>query len=197
MRVIPGATELAVVGTATSQLIDDQRVAFEPLLEDPLLLALARDHRLARGHTVDLDDLAGEPWISAGASPDEALLGVWPSLECEPHVAFIAREWTAKLGLVAAGLGVTVPGLAATAIRQDVALVRVRSKHPAMRNPAMRTIALATPAGTDTTPQARAFSELLHQVAAELTVELQRRNKRSLVPAAPPRTRLRTETLNA
>jgi DNA-binding transcriptional LysR family regulator len=37
---------------------------------------------------------------------------------------FPVREWTAKLGLVAAGLGVTlVPSLAAHAVRADVALL--------------------------------------------------------------------------
>lgn len=170
-RLASGATDVAVVGRLPSQPLEDEHVTFEPLLEDPLLLALARGHALLRRRTVDLDDLAGERWIAASADPSDALLGVWPSLDWQPHVAFIAREWTAKLGLVAAGLGVTVvPGLAAAAVREDVALVRVRS-----RRPAARTIALATRAGSETPLPARAFADLLHEVAAGLTVELQRR----------------------
>lgn len=117
--------------------------------------------------------LHDEAWIAAGGDPREALLGVWPALEWQPRIAFIARGCTAKLGLVAAGLRVTVvPGLAATALRGDVPLVRVRSKQPATRS-----VAVATRAGSEPPPQARALAELLHDVAAELKVELQRRTE--------------------
>jgi DNA-binding transcriptional LysR family regulator len=86
-------------------------------------------------------------------------------------VRYVAREWTAKLGLVAAGLGVTlVPSLAATAVRRDVALLRLRSDQPATR-----TIVLATRARADVTPAAAALAETLHETAAELAVDLQRR----------------------
>jgi DNA-binding transcriptional LysR family regulator len=67
---------------------------------DPLLLAVGRSHALARRRTVDVDDLAREPWIAAGTNPDDTFLGVWPSLEWRPQIAFVAREWTAKLGLI-------------------------------------------------------------------------------------------------
>ncbi|POM26036.1 LysR substrate binding domain protein [Actinomadura rubteroloni] len=41
-------------------------------------------------------------------------------------MAFVARDWTAKLGLVAAGLGVTVvPGLAVPMLPSSVAVVAV------------------------------------------------------------------------
>jgi len=170
-RLASAATELAVVGALPGQPLEGGQVVFEPLLDDPLLIALAREHPLASRRTVDLDDLVGESWIAASTDADDTLLGVWPSLEWRPNVAFIAREWTAKLGLVAAGLGVTVvPGLAATAVRRDVALVRVRSEQPVVR-----AIALASRAGSELPQQARAFVDTLHAVASELTFELQRR----------------------
>lgn len=170
-RLSSATTQLAVVVATPSRTLDDERIAFEPLLEDPLLLALARTHPLARERVVDLNDLAGERWIAASTDPGDTLLGVWPALDWEPRVAFIAREWTAKLGLVAAGLGVTVvPGLAATAVREDIALVRVRGGEPATR-----TIALATRASSHEPPHARAFADVLHEVAGELAVELQLR----------------------
>lgn len=170
-RLPAAATQLAVVVATPSRGLDDERISFDPLLEDPLLLALARTHPLARERVVDLNDLAGEQWIAAGTDPGDTLLGVWPALDWEPRVAFIAREWTAKLGLVAAGLGVTVvPGLAATAVREDIALVRVRGGEPATR-----TIAVATRASSHQPPQTRAFADVLHEVASELAVELQLR----------------------
>lgn len=170
-RVTAGAVELAIVGTPSSRPSGDHRLEFEPLFEDPLLLAVARGHALARHRTIDLDDLAGEDWIAGSTDASDPLLGVWPSLRWQPHVAFVARDWTAKLGLVAAGLGVTVvPGLAATAVRQDVALVRVRGEPPASR-----TILLATRAETAPAAHVSAFADALHEAAAEFTLELQRR----------------------
>ena len=104
------------------------------------------------------------------------MLGAWQWAEWRPKVELIAKEWTAKLGLVAAGLGVTlVPGLAADAVRPDVALIRIRSDRPASR-----TVLLARRA-TDEPPHARAFAELLHEVASELTSELQRRSRYALM----------------
>jgi DNA-binding transcriptional LysR family regulator len=72
---------------------------------------------------------------------------------------------------VAAGLGVTlVPSLSATAVRRDVALLRLRSERPATR-----AIVLATRAGTEPSPAATALAESLHETAAELSLELRTR----------------------
>ncbi len=173
-RLSSGATQLAVVAASATHALNHGEVSFEPLLEDPLLLALPRTHPLARERVVDVNDLARERWIAASSDSGETLLGVWPSLAWQPRVAFIAREWTAKLGLVAAGLGVTVvPGLAATAVREDIALVRVHGEQPATR-----TIALATRSSGEESAHARAFADVLHEVASDLAVELQLRIKR-------------------
>ena len=74
--------------------------------------------------------------------------------------------------MVAAGLGVTLlPGFAATSIREDVALVRVRSDEPPVRK-----VALATRAeGEPPPPHVRALADVLQEVAAELALEVQRR----------------------
>jgi DNA-binding transcriptional LysR family regulator len=170
-RLRSGATDIAIVGMLPGRPPDDPELDLEPLIDDPLLLAISRGHPLARRHTVDVDALANEAWIAASADASDTFLGVFDSLDWEPKVAFPVREWTAKLGLVAAGLGVTlVPGLAAAAVREDVVLLRVRSSRPAHRH-----VRLATRAGKDPTPSARAFAEVLHEVAAELSVEVRRR----------------------
>ena len=58
--------------------------------------------------------------------PGEYKLGLYQDPEGDGKPNATIKEWTAKLGLVAAGLGVTlVPGLAAAAVRPDVALVRI------------------------------------------------------------------------
>jgi DNA-binding transcriptional LysR family regulator len=171
-RVVSGSADLAVVGALPgSALEEDDRVAVEPLMEDPLLLAVGLDHPLARRRIVDVDSLAAEVWVAGSTDPKETLLGAWRWSSWEPEVRYVAREWTAKLGLVAAGLGVTlVPSLAATAVRRDVALLRLRSDQPATRS-----IFLATRARADASPAATALAEALHETAAELAVDLQRR----------------------
>jgi DNA-binding transcriptional LysR family regulator len=170
-RVSSGAADLAVVGSSSGKPPTGERLAFEPLMDDPLLLAVARDHPLARKRSVEPDDLAGETWIARGATPDENVLGIWPSLEDRARVSFVASDWTAKLGLVAAGLGVTVvPGVAAGSMRGDVTLLRVRGEHAQSR-----LVSVATRVGAELAPPVAPFIQVLHQVAAEMSVELERR----------------------
>jgi DNA-binding transcriptional LysR family regulator len=173
-RLASGSVDVAVTGFLPGgEVTRDRRISLEPLIDDPLLLAVGPEHGLARRRTVDLDDLAGESWIAASADASDTMIGAWQWADWRPRVDLIAREWTAKLGLVAAGLGVTlVPGLAAPAVRPDVALVRIRS------SPASRQVLLATRSGRERSAPAADLAELLHDVAAELGAELRERLRR-------------------
>jgi DNA-binding transcriptional LysR family regulator len=170
-RLVSGTADAAVISVLPQrQAPQDRRVTLEHLMDDPLLLAVALNHPLATRRTVNLDDLASERWIASSTKASDSMLGAWQWAEWQPKVELIAKEWTAKLGLVAAGLGVTlVPGLAADAVRPDVALVRIRSERPVSR-----TVLLASRAN-DELPHVREFAELLHDVAMELTAEMERR----------------------
>ncbi|MBI5105405.1 MAG: LysR family transcriptional regulator, partial [Solirubrobacterales bacterium] len=149
-RLVRGEVDLAVLGA----LADTPGLTSAPLLEDPMLVAVGRGHPLAGRRQVALDALAGEAWI-AGAGDVTSTLAA--ELDFHPPVRFAVREWTAKLGLVAAGLGVTlVPALAAPAIRDDVALVRIDGP-PA----AARTVHLARRDAAP--PQADVVAAVLHE----------------------------------
>jgi DNA-binding transcriptional LysR family regulator len=90
--------------------------------EGALRVALAADDPLARLDAVDLADLHGRAWI---AGPEgSGAMGVWPGLDERPRIAHTARDWLAKLALVAAGQGITsVPaGLVGTLPAGIVAL---------------------------------------------------------------------------
>jgi DNA-binding transcriptional LysR family regulator len=170
-RLRAGSIDLAIVGALAGRPPEASDLTFEPIMDDPLLLAVGRDHPLAGRRTVSVDALAVERWIAGGTDPRDTFLGAFSSLEWEPRIKYPVREWTAKLGLVAAGLGVTlVPGLAAAAVRDDVALLRVRAKEPPVRR-----VLLAARAAGEPRPAAVALAGILHQVAAALTVELERR----------------------
>lgn len=55
----------------------------------------------------------------------EPQFGPWPTLP-DPRIAYTAREWPARLGLVAAGLGITVvPRIAADGLPHGVVTLRV------------------------------------------------------------------------
>ena len=171
-RLISGSADLAVIGVLPERRSTrDRRVELEHLLDDPLLLAVGREHPLAGRRAVDLDVLETERWIAASPKANDTFLGAWEWSDWQPEVVFVAREWTAKLGLVAAGLGVTlVPGLATGAVRPDVSLLRIRSERPAQRS-----VLIATRAGGERSAHAHELAELLHETAAQLVVEIQRR----------------------
>jgi DNA-binding transcriptional LysR family regulator len=173
-RLASGSVDVAVIGSLPGgESKRDRRASVEHLADDPLLLAVGAGHPLARRRTVEIDDLAEESWIAATPQASDTMIGAWQWAEWSPRVELIARDWTAKLGLVAAGLGVTlVPGLAADAIRADVRLVRIRSARKVSR-----AVRIATRSGADPFFVAD-FAELLHETAVEMTAELQRRIRR-------------------
>ncbi|WP_051580356.1 LysR family transcriptional regulator [Pseudonocardia acaciae] len=169
-RVAAGTVDVAIVGAVPEASgLEHPGVAAELLLDDPLLLAVGRGHRLAGASAVRPGELAGERWIVGSANSADGLLGAWPDGDRAPAVAFTARDWLAKLALVAAGLGVTmVPGLIAATVRRDVALVRVADPR------ASRPVLLARPAESTAGP-ARALVDALRGAAGRLTLELERR----------------------
>jgi DNA-binding transcriptional LysR family regulator len=77
------------------------------LTERALRLAVPSGHPLAAKEVVELADLRGQHWIAGPPSGEEKLMGVWPGLDERPVISHTARDWLAKLHLVAAGAGVT------------------------------------------------------------------------------------------
>jgi DNA-binding transcriptional LysR family regulator len=153
--------DLALISAFPDQTLDRERFHFVPLLEDAMLVAVPVSHRLnRRRRRVHLAELGGQAWIGADASDDDRLLGP-ARLASTIASDFPVREWTAKLGLVAAGLGVTlVPSLAARAVRADVALLPL---DPSDAPP--RTVYVATLHGRTPAPAVTTFTEVLRQTA--------------------------------
>ncbi|MEU9451616.1 LysR family transcriptional regulator [Streptomyces sp. NPDC048277] len=162
-RLAAGHLDLAVVSTTG-------RAPLEPydlhhLLDESLYVAVPVDHPLA-GVTgpVRLGRLAGADWISGGARPEGTLLDAALRQGFRPRVAHVVGEWTAKLGYVAAGLGVTlVPALAAESVRQDVVLLPVLDEGA----PA-RAVYAATARGRSLAPAAESFLAALREAVARI-----------------------------
>ncbi|MEU6142793.1 LysR family transcriptional regulator [Streptomyces sp. NPDC047081] len=125
-----GSLDLALLASAPPFRPPDAEsppLALRTLGERALCLALPAAHPLARGEFVDVADLRGQRWIAGSTSGEDRLMGVWPGLDERPEIAHTARDWLAKLHLVAAGLGLTtVPATLAPAAPAGVRILPVR-----------------------------------------------------------------------
>ena len=76
------------------------------LLDEPFVITVGPQHRLARRRTVRLSELARETWIAPSARG--IVRNACVAAGFEPDIAFVARDVLAIRALVAAGLGVTL-----------------------------------------------------------------------------------------
>jgi DNA-binding transcriptional LysR family regulator len=163
-RLAAGEAEVAVVSSSPAGPIDRGRFDLHHLLDERLLVAVARTHPLARRRTVRLADLAGDPFIAGSATAEETLLRASLPAGFRPRIEIVAAEWTGKLGCVAAGLGVALlPALVAGRVPRDIALLRL---HP--DDESVRRIHAATPAGRTPPPAATRFLTHLREAAGAL-----------------------------
>jgi DNA-binding transcriptional LysR family regulator len=162
-----GRVDATTQETALATEPEHARVTRVELLEDPMYLALPRQHPLARRRSLRLEELAGEAWVQTSRESPCARHVV----ECcraagfEPGVAFESDDYQTVQGLVATGVGVAlIPELALSVVREDI-VVRALAPHP----PARRVIA-ALPRGagprTRLLPAATAMLRVLEEAAA-------------------------------
>jgi DNA-binding transcriptional LysR family regulator len=125
-----GTIDLALIASAPPFRPPDAEspaLHLETLTERPLRLAVPATHPLAAHDSVDVADLRGQRWIAGPPSSGEQLLGVWPGLDERPVIAHTARDWLAKLQLVAAGAGLTaISASLAPAAPAGVRVISVR-----------------------------------------------------------------------
>jgi DNA-binding transcriptional LysR family regulator len=162
--VTTGDLDIAVVFAVPVEPVPAD-VELVDLVRDPLLVAMPRGHRLAGAREVRLADLAGERWVQGTPDMADELFAV---ADPAPERVFRVREWTAKQGFVAAGLGLTVvASLAAEGVRPDVVLRPLRGAGSARR------VAAVLPRNAPSAAAARLL-ELLREVAAELDAAARR-----------------------
>jgi DNA-binding transcriptional LysR family regulator len=132
------------------------------LLEDPLHLALPRDHPLAGRAQVRLEDLAGQAWIQTSESSPCArhVVRLCNAAGFEPGVSFESDDYQAVQGLVAAGVGVAlIPRLALSTVRDDI---DVRALHPGSP---VREVLAATPRSAAVSPAVATMLDVLREAA--------------------------------
>lgn len=154
--------EVAVVGVGHGLPdYDLSELRQTTLPQGGLLVVVPDTHRFAGISTVTVADLAREHWIAGVGAAGEPQFGPWPTLS-EPRIAHTARSWSARLGLVAAGLGITViPSLALPVLPTGVRTVAVTDS----RWPGRATVVLTRPRPS---AQAQAMVTALQNQAARL-----------------------------
>ncbi|MCX5195617.1 LysR family transcriptional regulator [Streptomyces sp. NBC_00249] len=157
-----GDLDLAVVGTASGNPLDD--VTLHHLLDERMYVALPLGHRFAGRDCLRLAELAEEEWIAASTRPEETLMSTALASGFRPRMGFVAADWIAKQGFVAAGLGITlVPALATSSARPDITLIAL---HP--EDAPRRRVYAATPPGISPSHAVTAFLDRLREEAARL-----------------------------
>jgi len=134
----------------------------ESLGEHPVLLALSAAHPLASRRSIDVAELADEPWLLVTARVPSRLrdlaLAACAAAGFLPRVAQEARQLDALVALVSAGLGVTlVPGTAERIVREGVV-------YRPLRDRSLRFQLVALWRRADAPPTVRSFVEVLRAV---------------------------------
>ncbi|MGH2979785.1 MAG: LysR family transcriptional regulator [Solirubrobacterales bacterium] len=132
------------------------------LLDDPVRVVLPADHPLARRKAIRLEQLANEPWV--GGCLDGVCHGMVVSwcgkAGFEPKIVFESDDHNVQMGLVAAGVGVTLlPDLALRIVPANVETRSVAGSEP------WRKIFAAVPSDAYRSPATEAMIEVLQAVS--------------------------------
>lgn len=114
----------------------NSELILDELFTDPTVLLVGSTHRLARRKTVDIADLAHEPWIiRAGGHPVvEVLERSAVAAGFSPTIAFQANDYQEAQAMVSVGLGIALAPRTATVNQHpDVRVVSLGASAPSRR----------------------------------------------------------------
>jgi DNA-binding transcriptional LysR family regulator len=163
-RLRAGELDLALLFEFPDETSLPAELTGAPLLEDPMYLALPREHRLANKGKLRLGELSNEAWVQTSSSSPCArhVVRRCHAAGFEPSVSFESDDYQTVQGLVATGVGVAlIPELALSVVREDIV---IRALSP---NPPVRRVITATAAGARLVPAAPAMLGILEETARE------------------------------
>jgi LysR family transcriptional regulator, hydrogen peroxide-inducible genes activator len=116
--VIEGDLDLAIVPLP----VKDHRISIEPLLIEPLLLVVGRQHPIATRSEISIKDLAGEAFVSLGDSSSLAsqVRTFFGDQKFQPRIRFRCAQVATLKQFISSGLGISLlPQLARLPIDRD------------------------------------------------------------------------------
>jgi DNA-binding transcriptional LysR family regulator len=118
LRELPTTAQLAALASGALDVgfarmpLDDESLDIEVVMREPVMAAVPEDHVLARSRRVSLERLGREPFIlfprSAAPAFFDQLVASVAATGVVPRVIQEAPEMQTIVGLVAAGLGVSL-----------------------------------------------------------------------------------------
>ncbi|MFI6338155.1 LysR family transcriptional regulator [Streptomyces sp. NPDC050535] len=128
-----GRADLALVVRPPHDSGGPEGVRLVHLLDDPYRAVLPKGHRLAGKRSLELTDLADEPWVGSewpGTCLD-AQLDACAAAGFRPGFVVESEDYVTAQGFVAAGLGVSlIPRLGLGGLHPEVVIRKVRSPEP-------------------------------------------------------------------
>lgn len=104
--VVEGDLDLAIV----SLPVKDPRISIEPLITEPLLLIVGKDHRFANRPEISLQDIAEETFVTMGDSSTLAgqIRSFFGDHNIVPKVGFRCAQVSTLKAFVAMGAGISI-----------------------------------------------------------------------------------------
>lgn len=130
LRSMQGRIDVAFV---RNRLVDPEGLTVTPLIEEPLIVALPSQHEFARTDSaVLLQRLSSEPFVlygPPGSGIYDATIAACYQAGFSPTVAQVAPRITSTLGLIAAGLGISLVPTSMQCVQvEGVAYRRLKGK---------------------------------------------------------------------
>ena len=157
-RLRAGAIDLAILALP----IRGHEFESLPLLTEPLFAALTKKHKLSRRSQVSLRELRKEPFLLLrdGHCFRENAIAACDRARISPQVVFESGQFSSLLGLVGAGLGISLVPAMAISRAPDVKFVRIADRE------ATRTIGALALRGRSLSRAQQAFLSTLRKASS-------------------------------
>jgi LysR family hydrogen peroxide-inducible transcriptional activator len=159
--IVAGDLDVALVALP----IEDGRVQSEPLFTEPLLLAVARKHRLAKRRRITLDDFRTERFILLNEMHclSDQVLSFCKAHGCQPWIACRGEQITTVQSMIAMNQGVSLlPDMARRVDNDKRRVYRMLADHKPQR-----TVGVIWRQHRYHTPTAERFLARLRELGAE------------------------------
>ena len=131
--------------------VENDPLDFTPLFDDPMLVIMAPDHKLAKRKSLPLHDLKKYPLISQFQGSDHDVQQIFRRAKMRPKTKYILDDDISVMGMVAQDEGIALmPEMMLATAAFDLAAIPLKPQQH-------RTIGLATPPIKETTLLVRTF----------------------------------------
>ena len=131
--------------------VENDPLDFTPLFDDPMLVIMSPDHKLAKRKSLPLQDLKRYPLISQFQGSDHDVQQIFRRAKMRPKTKYILDDDISVMGMVSQDEGIALmPEMMLTTAAFDLAAIPLKPQQH-------RTIGLATPPIKETTLLVRTF----------------------------------------